>query len=120
MEESFHPVHTFKDVFSLGRAGKMAKAKHNALGTDHLKKQKVEEVTNAETWTLSTKRREINTWWDYFSPKIDVSKELVAYYNFQKLHLTSHWVEQIRQYGSFQQYSAESHHQGNTTNLKDC
>jgi len=31
MEDALPPFHTFKDVFFLGRAGKMAKAKANAL-----------------------------------------------------------------------------------------
>jgi len=31
----------------------------------------------------------------------------------------SHWVEQIRRYGAFQQYSGERHQQAHKTNLKD-
>jgi hypothetical protein len=31
MEDALHCFHTFKDVFLLGRAGKKAKAKSNAL-----------------------------------------------------------------------------------------
>jgi len=67
--------HTFKDVSLLGRAGKKAKAKANALGMHPVKKRKVDEETNAETWTQCNKRREMNAWRDYISHKIDVSKE---------------------------------------------
>jgi hypothetical protein len=84
-----------------------------------MKKQKVDEETNAETWTPSKKRREINTWQDYISHKIHVSKELDADCNFPKIHLMSHWVEQIRRYGALQQYFAERHEQVHKTNLKD-
>jgi len=120
MEDSLCRFHTFKDVFLLGRAGKKAKAKANALRTELVKKGKVDKATNAETWTPSNKRREMNAWRDYISHKIDVSKKLDADFNFPKIHLMSHCVEQIRQYGALQQYSAERHEQAHKTNLKDA
>jgi len=116
---ALHRYHTFKDVFLLGRAGKKAKAKANALGTEHMKKRKVDDETNAETWTPSKKRREMNAWWDYISHEIDIFQELVADFNFPMIHLMSHWAEQIRRYGALQQYSAERHEQAHKTNLKD-
>jgi hypothetical protein len=60
MEDALHRFHTFKDIFLLARAGKKAKAKANALRTDLVKKRKVDEETNAETWTPSKKRRKMN------------------------------------------------------------
>jgi len=84
-----------------------------------VKKQKVDKETNAETWTPSKKRREMNAWRDFISHEIDFSKELDADFNFQKIHLMSHWVEQIRRYGALQQYFAERHEQVHKTNLKD-
>jgi len=119
MEDAFRRFHTFRDVFLLGRAGKKAKAKANALRSELVKKRKVDKETNAETWTLSKKRREMNTWQDYNSHEIDVSKELDAHFNFPKIHLMSHWVEQICRYGVLQQYSSERHQQAHKTNLKD-
>ena len=89
-------LHTFKDVFLLGQAGKKAKAKANALRTELVKKRKVDEETNAETWTPSKRRREMNTCREYISHEIDISKELDADFNFPKIHLMSHWVDQIR------------------------
>jgi len=56
---------------------------------------------------------------DYISHNIDVSKELDADFNFPKIHLLFHRVEQIRRYGALQKFSAERHDQVNTTNLKD-
>ena len=100
--DALHCFHTCKDVFLLGWAGKKAKAKANALRTELVKKRKVDKETNAETWTPSKKRRKINTWRDYISHEIDVSKELDADFNFPKIHLMSHWVEQIRRYGALQ------------------
>jgi hypothetical protein len=38
MEDALHSFHTFQDVFLLGRAGKKAKAKANALRTELVKK----------------------------------------------------------------------------------
>jgi len=67
MEDALHRFHTFKDVFLLGRAGKEAKAKANALATELKKKRKVDTETIAETWMPSKKRRELNAWWDYIS-----------------------------------------------------
>jgi len=102
MKDALRRFHTFKDVFLLGRAGRNAKAKANALRMELVKKRKVDEETNGETWTPSKKRHEINAWQDYISHEIDVSKELDADFNFLKIYLMSHWVEQIRQYGALQ------------------
>jgi len=119
MEDSLHRFHTFKDVFLLGRAGKKEKAKANALRMELVKKRKVDEETNAETWTPSKKLCEMNAWRVYISHAIDISKELDADFNFPKIHLMSHWAEQIRRYRALQQYFAERHEQAHKTNLKD-
>jgi len=91
----------------------------NTLGTELVKKRKVDKETNAETLMPSKQRREMDGWWDYVSHEIDVSKEFDANFNFPKIHLISHWVEQIRRYGAFQQYSAKRHEQAHIMNLKD-
>jgi hypothetical protein len=119
MEDALCHFHTFKDVFLLGRAGKKGKAKANVLRTELVKMRKVDEETNAETWTPSKKRREMKAWRDYISHEIDVDKELDADFNFAMIHLMSHWVEQIRRYGALQQYFAERHEQAHKTNLKE-
>jgi len=119
MEDALRHFPPFKDVFLLGRAGKKANAKVNALGTELVKKAEVDEETNAETWTLSIKWRKITTWQDYISHDIDVSQEIDANFNFAKFHLMSHWVEKIRRYGAFKRYSAKTHEQRHKTNLKD-
>jgi len=67
MEDALHCFHTFKDVFLLRRASKKAKATANALRMELVKKQKVDEETNTETWTLSKKRHEMNASRDYIS-----------------------------------------------------
>jgi hypothetical protein len=95
MEDTLDRFHTLKDDFSLGRAGTRAKAKANALRTELVKKRMVDEETNATTWMPSKKWREMNAWQDYISHEIDISKELDADFNFPKIHLMSHWVEQI-------------------------
>jgi len=82
-------------------------------------KRKVDEETNVETWTPSKKRGEMNTWREYINHEIDVSKELDAGFNFPKIHLMSHGVEQIHRYGALKQYSAERHEQPHKMNLKD-
>jgi hypothetical protein len=56
---------------------------------------------------------------EYTSHEIDVSKHLDATFHFSRIHLMSHWVEQIRQYGPFQRYSAARHEHAHKTNLKD-
>jgi hypothetical protein len=90
MEDAFHRFHTFQHVFLLGRAGKKAKAKPKALRTELVKKRKVDEETNAETWMPSMTPHEMNAWRDCVRHKIDVSKELDADFNFPKIHLMSH------------------------------
>jgi hypothetical protein len=62
MEDALHRLHTFKDVFLLGRAGNKAKPKANDLRTELLKKGQVDEEANAETWTPSRKWRKMNAW----------------------------------------------------------
>jgi hypothetical protein len=49
MEDAMLRLHTFKDVFLLGRATKKSMAKANALRTELVKKRMVDEKTNAET-----------------------------------------------------------------------
>jgi len=49
-------------------------ARANALRSELVEKRKVDEETNAETWTPSNKQPEMNTWQDYISHKMDVSK----------------------------------------------
>jgi len=93
MEDALHRFHTLKDVFLLGRAGKRAKAKANALRMELVKKRKVDEETKAETWTPSKKWREMKALRDYISHKIDGSKKSDADFNFPKIQLMSHWVE---------------------------
>jgi len=61
----------------------------------------------------------MNTWRDYISDEIDISKELDADFNCPKIHLMSHWAEQIRRYGALLLCSAERHEQAQKTNLKD-
>jgi hypothetical protein len=60
MENALCRFHTFKDVFLLGRAGKQAKAKANALRTELVKKRMVDQPTNGATWRPSKKPREMN------------------------------------------------------------
>jgi hypothetical protein len=119
MEDALHRFHTFKDVFLLGQTGQKAKAKINALRMELVKMRKVDEESNAKTWTPSKKRREMNTWRDYISHEIDVSKELDADFKIPKILLLFHWVEPIRRYGALQQDSAERQEQAHKTNLKD-
>jgi len=119
MEDALHRFHTLKDVFLLRRAGKKAMAKATALRMELVKKRKVDEETNSETWTPSKEWPEMNTWRDYVSHEINISKELDANFNFAKIHLMSHWAEQIRRYGALEQYSAETQAHAHKTNLKD-
>jgi hypothetical protein len=85
-----------------------------------VKKRKVDDETNAETWTQSKKRREMNAWQDCISHKIDISKELNADFNVPKIHLMSHWAEKICRSGALQQCSADRAEEAHITNLKDC
>ena len=84
-----------------------------------MKKRKVDEETNADSWTLSKKWRKMKSWQDYFSHEINISKELDADFNFRKIHLMCPGAEQIRRYGALQLYSAETHEHAHKTNLKD-
>jgi hypothetical protein len=111
MEDTLCRFHTFKDVFLLLRGSIKAKGKANALRTQLLKKRKIVDATHADSWMPSKKWRKMNAWWDYISHKIDISKESDTNFNFLKIHMMSHWAEQIRRYAAFQQYSAERHEQ---------
>jgi len=53
-------------------------AKANALRMELVKKQIVDEETNAETWTPSKRRHKMNAWQDYTSHEKDISMELDA------------------------------------------
>jgi len=103
MEHALCRFHTLKDVFLLGRSGKKAKAKANALRTEIVKKRKVDEEPNAETRTPSKTQFELNAWWDYISHEIDVIKDSDADFNYPKVHLMYHLGEQICRYPALQQ-----------------
>jgi len=90
VEDPLRRFHTFKDVVLLGRARKKVKAKGNTLRTEMVKKQKVGEETNLETWTPSKKQRKMNAWRENISHEIDISKGLDGDFNFRKIHLMSH------------------------------
>jgi hypothetical protein len=96
-----------------------AKAKATALKTELVKKRKVDKETNAEPRTLSNKRHKINASRDFISHDIYIYKELDVDFNFLKIHMMSHWANQVRQYGSLQQYSAQINGQVHKTNLMD-
>jgi len=119
MEDTLCSFQTIKEDFLLDRASKKSKAKANTLRKELIRKRKVDKERNAQTWTLSKKGHRMNAWWDYISHEIEVSKELAADFNFPTIHLMSHWVEQIPQYGPVQQYSAKRHGQVHKPNFKD-
>jgi len=119
IEDSLQYFHTFKHISLPGQAGQKGKAKANALSTELVKMRKVDEDRKTETRTPSKKRNKMNDWRDYISLMKDVANELDADFNFQKFHLISHWVEQIRRYGVCQQYSAKRREQAHKTNLTD-
>jgi len=60
MEDALCRYRTFKDFFLLGQASKKEKAKANTLKTELVKKRKVDEETNAETWMPPKKQCEMN------------------------------------------------------------
>jgi hypothetical protein len=61
-----------------------------------VKKRTVDKETNAEAWTPSKEQCEMNAWRDYTRHEIDIAKKLDADFNFPKIHMMSHWAEQIR------------------------
>jgi hypothetical protein len=84
-----------------------------------VKKRKVDEETNVDSWMLSKKRREMNACQDYLGHEIDISEESDADFNFPNIHLMSHWAEHVRRYGALQHYSAERHEEAHKTNLNN-
>ena len=95
MEDTLPHFHTFKDVVLLRRAGNEAKAKANALRMELMEKRKVGKKTYVKTWTPSRKWCEMNAWRDDLSCKIDVSEKFDGDFILPKIHLLSHWVQQI-------------------------
>jgi hypothetical protein len=95
MEDALGHFHPFKDVLLLGQVGKMVKAKGNALRMEFVKNRKEDDEATADTWVPSKKRCEMSACQDYISHKVVMSKELDVNFNFQKINLMSHWVEQI-------------------------
>jgi hypothetical protein len=86
IEDGQHRFETFNDVFLLSRARTHGQDKTQSLRMEFVKKQKVDEESNADTWTLSMKGREMNGRRNYIHHEIAVSKELFADFNFVKIH----------------------------------
>ena len=119
MEDCLRRFYTLKDISVLAWAAKKATAKPNAQRTELVRNGKVNQESNAGTWMPSMKWGEMNAWLEYISHEIDVSKEFAAEFNFLKIHLMSHCVQQICRYRALQQYSAERQEQAHKTNLKN-
>jgi hypothetical protein len=81
------------------------------LRTKLMKKWKVDKKTNGYTWKPSKKWCKIHPLRDYISHEIDIPKKLDPNFNFPKIQLMSHWVEQNCWYRAVQQYSVEKHEQ---------
>jgi hypothetical protein len=62
---------------------------------EFLKKRNVDKESNADPWIWSEEMPDMNTWQDYISLEIEVSKELAANFNFPKIDIMWHWVKQI-------------------------
>jgi hypothetical protein len=84
-----------------------------------VKKRNLAKETNSEPWTAANKRYISNPWWDYTNKETDISMELDADFNMPKIHLMSHWAEQVHRHRALQQYSAERYEQAHNTNFKD-
>ena len=119
MEDALNSFHKTKDVFLGARVGKRARAKASNLRTELVRKRKAEEELRAESLTPTQRRREYNEWRDFIDSEVDMSKEGDAHFNFIKIHLMSHFAEQVRLYGSLPQWSAETHEHAHRANLKD-
>jgi len=74
-----------------------------------VRKPIVDKETNADTSKPSKKRPEMNAWQQYFSHKIDVSKNFDSVFYFPRFNFMSHRVEQIHRYITLHQYSAARH-----------
>jgi hypothetical protein len=60
-----------------------------------VKKRNIDEENIAKSCMASKKGREMNTERDYISHETDHSEKLDADVNISKIHLISHWAEQI-------------------------
>jgi hypothetical protein len=109
MDNTLSHYRTLKMVFLIWRADHKAKTKANAMRTELVKKQQVDNETNAEFWTHSKKRHKMNAWREIITCERDVSKEFDSDFNVLKIHLMSHWVEQSHRYEALQQYSTDRH-----------
>ena len=99
MENALLRFHGSTDVFLCAQVGKRARAKAGNLRTELVRKRRRREL-RAESSTPSQRRREYNEWRDFIDSEVDLSKENDAHFNFIKIHLMSHFAEQIRLYGS--------------------
>jgi hypothetical protein len=74
MEDALQYFHTYKGVFLHERACKQGKAKANAQRMELVKKLKVDDETNVDSWTPSKTRLKMNSFWHFISHEIDLSK----------------------------------------------
>lgn len=85
IEDALRWFHTFNEVFLLGRAGKMVKAKANAMTMKLMMQWLVGEAANADTSMPSKKLHKMTSWRDSISLEIDVSNELNAHFNIANI-----------------------------------
>ena len=75
-------------------------ANANAVRTELVNMQMVDKEINAETWTQSKKRHELNPWQDYISHETNLPLQLNANFKCPKFQMMSRPVELIRQSGA--------------------
>ncbi|KAF8460148.1 hypothetical protein BDZ91DRAFT_785483 [Kalaharituber pfeilii] len=97
--------HRYKDIFLRYRAPKASKDEaaiaHRQLTAEH----RLQNMEKEETATVrNLKKKESLVEWQHLVKEILEQK---SHFNFPKIHLISHFSDQISKYGSLPQYSTE-------------
>jgi hypothetical protein len=117
MSDYLKDFHKHKDVFLRYRAGKTARAAARAAGQELHTRLNEEQDTRGVS---SRKRQRIN-----IENRTLVEEERIAvleqrsHFNFPKIHLLSHFVDSVRQFGSISMWSTESMESAHKYQIKE-
>ena len=105
MEQYLQEFHNTKDIFSAFRAYKRVREKAEAE-----RKTIIEQLTGeipAES-SMRERRNKLREIQEHAAEAAQVILETESHFNFPKMHLLAHFFDQVRRYGTLQQFSTET------------
>jgi hypothetical protein len=120
MENTLRRFHATKDVFLRYRAGKGVAAGATEQHTDLIQQHDANLARQRLDGLSSTAlQAERHSWNDFIDVEVVETVEDGAHWNFPKIHLMMHFCEQVRRFGTLEQWSTDISERSHRRQIKD-